>query len=127
MCLRQGAKSSAVTDTDPGGGRVALGVQWACASDQEDVAAQRTASAVNRFVREAHRRLLRHPLNLAREARGLLPVNGVLTRSAGGAAPLGNVVTSLGLNASVISGERTVEGLGRLFGFRTFTRPLIFP
>ena len=64
-----------------------------------------------------------HPLNVQREARGLLPANGILTRSAGAAAALGNLVTSLGIRAAVVSGERTVEGLGRLFGFRTITRP----
>jgi 2,3-bisphosphoglycerate-independent phosphoglycerate mutase len=123
LALIGSALSSAVTDTDPGSGREATGVLPARASDANDEAAQRTAAAVNVFVREAHKRLVGHPLNVDRAARGLLPANGILTRSAGSTAPLGNLVSSLGLSASVITAERTVEGLGRLFGFRTVTRP----
>lgn len=123
LALRGGGLSAGVTDTDPGSGRRARGVLTALAIDANDAASQRTASALNRFVREAHRRLKGHPLNAEREARGLLPANGILTRSAGGAEAPRNLVTSLGLDASVITGERTVEGLGRLFGFRVVTDP----
>jgi 2,3-bisphosphoglycerate-independent phosphoglycerate mutase len=83
----------------------------------------RTADAINLFVREAYRRLSAHPLNRRREAAGLVPANGILTRGAGRAAPLRNLLTHLGLTASVIAAERTVEGLGRLFGFRVVHRP----
>lgn len=123
LALRGAALSSAVTDTDPGSGREATGVLLARAGEAADEAAQRTAAAVNAFVREAHKRLAEHPLNADRVARGLLPANGILTRSAGSTEPLGNLVSSLGLRASVITAERTVEGLGRLFGFRTVNRP----
>ncbi len=123
LALHGSGLSSGVTDTDPGSGREASGVQSARAGDPSDKGAQRTAAAVNRFVGEAHRRLAEHPLNADRVARGLLPANGILTRSAGSTAPLRNLVASLGVSASVITAERTVEGLGRLFGFRTVTQP----
>lgn len=122
LVLSGAALSSEITDTDPGSGREAAGVRLAQARDASDEAAQRTARAINRFVREAHRRLARHPVNADRQARGLLPANGILTRSAGSVAPLRNLVTRAGLRASVIAGERTVEGLGRLFGFHTIHR-----
>ena len=123
LVLRGSGLSGEVTDTDPGAGRRALGVVAAKALDFDDVASQRTAIAVNRFIREAHDRLTGHPLNMARESRGLLPANGIITRGAGTARALRNLVTLLGLEASVITGERTVEGLGRLFGFRVVTDP----
>jgi 2,3-bisphosphoglycerate-independent phosphoglycerate mutase len=123
LALRGGGLSAGVTDTDPGSGRRSRGVLTAQAIDANDAASQRTASALNRFVREAHRRLKGHPLNGEREARGLLPANGILTRSAGIAGAPRNLVTSLGLDASVITGERTVGGLGRLFEFDVVTDP----
>jgi 2,3-bisphosphoglycerate-independent phosphoglycerate mutase len=119
LALRGAGLSSEVTDTDPGSGREASGVLEAQAKDPTDAAAQRTARAINRFVREAQGRLAQHPLNAEREARGLLPANGIITRSAGGAATLRNLVTWSGTSAAVIAGERTVDGLGRLFGFKT--------
>ena len=123
LLLRGAGLSSAVSDTDPGSGRMSAGVRPATAEDATDEAAQRTARAVNRFVEEAHRRLVEHPVNADREARGLLPATGIITRSPGSVAPLRNLVTSLGVDAAVIAGERTVEGLGRLFGFHTVCKP----
>jgi len=119
LALRGAGLSSDITDTDPGSGREEVGVCVARARDAGNTAAQRTAQAVNRFVREAHLRLARHAVNADRQARGLLPANGILTRSGGGAMRLRNLITWAGLRASVIAGERTVEGLGRLFGFGT--------
>ncbi|MCG6967041.1 MAG: alkaline phosphatase family protein [Chromatiaceae bacterium] len=123
LWLRGSDLSAEVTDTDPGSGREARGQFSARPRDPGDRAAVRTAEAINMFVQEAHRRLSGHPLNRQREAAGLLPANGILTRGAGRATALGNMVTHLGLGASVITGERTVEGLGRLFGFRVINQP----
>lgn len=122
LALRGVGLSSDVTDTDPGGGRESAGLLTAQPGDPADPAARRTASAVNRFVSEAHRRLKGHALNAQRAACGLPPANGILTRSAGGATRLGNLVRGLGISASVVSGERTVEGLGRMFDFNTVNR-----
>lgn len=123
LVLKGSGLSGEVTDTDPGAGRRALGVLAAQALDAEDPASRRTAAAVNRFIREAHSRLKDHPVNRARESRGLLPANGILTRGAGSVGTLRNLVTAIGLKASVVTAERTVEGLGRLFGFRVVTDP----
>jgi 2,3-bisphosphoglycerate-independent phosphoglycerate mutase len=121
--LRGANLSAGFTDTDPGSGREARGVASAQARDGRDQSAVRTAQAVNCFVREAHRKLARHPVNIAREAKGLLPANGILTRSAGECARLHNLITHVGLSAAVVAGEHTVEGLGRLFGFHTVCQP----
>jgi len=121
--LRGAGLSAGFTDTDPGSGREERGVQLARARDGREKSAVRTADAVNRFVRESYRRLVRHPVNRRREAAGLLPANGILTRSAGECAQLRNLVTHLALNAALVAGERTVEGLGNLFGFKTFSEP----
>lgn len=123
LVLRGAALSSEITDTDPGSGREHRGVLTAVARDRDDEAARRTALAVNTFVQQAHRLLAGHPLNADREAHGLLPANGILTRSAGRVRPVNNLVARLGLSASVITAERTVQGLGRLFGFDIVTRP----
>ena len=121
--LRGAGLSAGFTDTDPGSGLEGRGVQLARARDGRDQSAVRTADAVNCFVREAYQRLVSHPVNLRREAEGLLPANGILTRSAGECAQLRNLVTHLKLNAAVVAGEHTVEGLGNLFGFKTFSEP----
>ena len=121
--LRGPELSAEITDTDPGSGRRARGVRRARALDPDDRAAVRTAKAVNLMVLEAHRRLGQHPLNGQRQAEGLLPANGLLTRGAGQYAEFRNLVSRLGLSASVIVGERTVGGLGRLFGFRIVSQP----
>lgn len=121
--LRGAGLSAGFSDTDPGSGREKHGVQLALARDGREQSAVRTAEAVNRFVRESYQRLVRHPINLRREAEGLFPANGILTRSAGECAQLRNLVTHLKLNAAVVAGEHTVAGLGNLFGFKTFIEP----
>lgn len=111
------ALSDAVSDTDPGAGRAAEGVLLCRARDPDDDQATRTARALNTFVRQSYALLHAHPVNQAREARGLLPASGLITRGAGRVAPLRNLVAHLGLKAALVTGEATVRGLGHLFGF----------
>ena len=111
------ALSDAVTDTDPGAGRAAEGVLPCRARDADDEQAARTAEAINAFVQQSYHLLNRHPVNQARAAQGLLPANGLITRGAGRVAPVRNLVTHLGLKTALVTGEATVRGLGRLFGF----------
>ncbi len=103
-----------VSDTDPGNRRMPA-LSPPCRA--LDPAAQFTARVVNRFVHSAHRLLDRHPLNASRKAAGLMAANGIITRGAGKARPIDNVIHALGLGASVVTGCNTVGGLGRLFGF----------
>jgi 2,3-bisphosphoglycerate-independent phosphoglycerate mutase len=106
--------SAAISDTDPGvvGGRPR--VLRSKARHRDDPRAARTAAAVNRFIEEAHDRLVDHPVNRARISRGEPPANGVITRGAGLAVTSRGVLEQLGLEATVVAGESTVLGLAAL-------------
>lgn len=114
LVLRGPGLHPAISDTDPGGNALPTPV-IPCKALQP--AAEHTASLVNRFVRAAHEVLRDHPLNVRRVSKGQLPANGVLTRGAGTATTIENVIRDAGMQASVISGCNTVKGLGRMFGF----------
>ena len=115
--------SADITDTDPGSGNEAWGIQPCRPLDPGDAVAQRTAALVNEFVQRAHEVLDAHPVNDARRSRGQLPANGLLTRGAGMVMTPRNFVNQLGLSATLITGEGTVDGLGRLFGFSVINKP----
>ncbi len=115
--------SAAVTDTDPGAGEEACGVHKCYPRKQDDPAASKTAEAINRFIQEAHARLADHPVNRQRQAQGLLPANGIITRGAGKIRRLHSLIHHLGLTAAVVAGERTVLGLGQLLNYTTITEP----
>ncbi|MDA7989641.1 MAG: alkaline phosphatase family protein [Gammaproteobacteria bacterium] len=118
--LRGENLSAQVSDTDPGGPGAARGVQRA-APLVEDAAARATADAVNRFTARAHQLLSGHPVNTARASRGQCPANGVLLRGAGAHHPPRNMLARLRLKVAVVAGEKTVLGLGNLFGFTCIT------
>ena len=115
--------SAAVTDTDPGAGEELAGVLTCHSRKLEDVTAVKTAEAINRFVQEAHSRLREHDVNRQREAQGLLPANGIITRGAGKMRRLHSLIHRLDLSAAVIAGERTVLGLGQLLNYTVITEP----
>ena len=112
--------SAHVTDTDPGAGRRKDGVQ-VCRPLNEGGAY--TAQLINRFQEQSFLLLDQHPINQQRREQGLKPANGVLLRGAGQVVSLKNIVTELGLSATVVTGERTLVGLGRLFGFEVIQKP----
>lgn len=107
-----------VSDTDPGD-RGMPGSVRACRP--RDPAAERTAQKINRFVGAAAEILAGHPVNVARAGSGLPPANGVITRSAGAAMTLQNVVRDRGISAAVVAGCNTVIGLARALGFEVVT------
>jgi 2,3-bisphosphoglycerate-independent phosphoglycerate mutase len=115
--------SGAISDTDPGSGTSPAALRT-CRALDETAAAMRTAEAVNHFVAVAYARLSEHPVNKQREAEGLPPANGVITRGAGSSARARNLVRHLGLRAALVSHEATVVGLGHLFHFTTVSPPL---
>ena len=75
------------------------------------------------FIKEAHNRLEKHPVNQQRKQRGLLPANGIITRGAGMLHQSRNIINHIGLKAALIAGERSVCGLGLLFGYTVITKP----
>lgn len=105
---------SSISDTDPGNKSMPANLKNCEALAP---AAELTASKINRFIIEAHQRLVDHPINLARVKEGHLPANGILTRGAGTFFELDNTLLRLGLDVAVVTGCNTVVGLGRIFGF----------
>jgi 2,3-bisphosphoglycerate-independent phosphoglycerate mutase len=114
--------SAEITDTDPGSGRGERGVLWSDPIDPTNAAAVITAEATNAFVEQAYRTLTPHPVNRTRQAEGLPPANGILTRGAGSVSRHRNLIDLTGLRAAVVTGERTVVGLARLLGFESIIR-----
>jgi len=112
---------AAVSDTDPGD---AGNPGFVLESRPLRPAATLAAAKINRFLLEAHRRLLGHRVNRARRETGKPPANGVITRGAGTWYSPANRLDSLGLRAAVVAGCNTVLGLARLFEFDTLQSPL---
>jgi 2,3-bisphosphoglycerate-independent phosphoglycerate mutase len=109
-----------IGDTDPGD-RSRPAFLLSCRAQSEAAAA--TAERVNAFVAEAHRRLPDHAVNRAREASGLPPATGVITRGAGAWFQLDNWLAERGVRAVTVAGCTTVRGLSRMLGWRTVERP----
>ncbi|NNK36927.1 MAG: 2,3-bisphosphoglycerate-independent phosphoglycerate mutase [Xanthomonadales bacterium] len=109
-----------ISDTDPGdqGGSSLL---RRCKPLRPE--AERTAGKINRFVELALARLEDHPVNRKRRAAGLLPANGIITRGAGAAFQLDNVLRERGIRTAVIAGCNTVRGLARILGFTAVSDP----
>ncbi len=110
----------AISDTDPGNVLLPAPVP-PCRGLVPD--AEFTAGKINRFIEQAHLRLQDHPVNIARAAAGKFPASGLITRGAGAWFSLDNVLDQHGIRAAVVAGCNTVSGLGRMFGFDTFSDP----
>lgn len=116
--------SAAISDTDPGD--VPENNHRLLASQPlniDDKASERTAQLLNHWLREAFKRLHDHPLNKRRIRQRELPASGILTRGAGMAFNIESFINHLGLKTAVVTGERTVAGLGKLLNFSVFTDP----
>ncbi len=121
--LRGDGLSAQVSDTDPGGHRVAQGILQAAPHPTFEASALVTADALNRFTERAHDLLQNHPVNAARVRRGQPAANGVILRSAGVHQPLSNLLSHLRLKVAVVAGEMTILGLARLFDFDCHQHP----
>lgn len=107
-----------ISDTDPGDGEKPRLLQDCRPLLPE---AQATADKINRFISYAHTVLRDHPLNVERHKAGKLQANGVLTRGAGEAFSLQNVLASRGVSAAVVAGCNTVRGMARILGFEAIS------
>ncbi|MCW8962626.1 MAG: 2,3-bisphosphoglycerate-independent phosphoglycerate mutase [Gammaproteobacteria bacterium] len=120
--LRGPNLSSAITGTDPGCGGDSR-IQVSRALDPANENAVNTAAILNEFSHRACEILGQHPLNQQRASNGELAANGLLFRGVGTVFHPRNLITHLGLKAVVITGERTLNGLGRLSGFDVIQQP----
>lgn len=111
---------AAISNTDSGDGKMPASLKI-CLPLSAD--AEFTAAKVNHFIAEAHRRLVDHPLNIARVASGKPPASGIITRGAGAHIELDNVLRPLGIKAAMVTGCNTVRGVSRIFGFDAIVDP----
>jgi 2,3-bisphosphoglycerate-independent phosphoglycerate mutase len=112
-----------ISDTDPGSGCEPCDLLTSHSLDTGNSLGEPAANALNLFIRQAHERLLDHPINRGREQDGMLPANGIITRGAGTVSELCNIIHHLGLRSAVVSGEQTLIGLGHLFNFTVVHQP----
>ena len=112
--------NAAISDTDPRESTMPA-VLEACRPLIPE--AELTAAKINRFISEAHRRLVDHPVNIARARDGKPRASGIITRGAGAQFGLDNALQSLGIRTAIVSGCNTVLGVGRIFGFDAITDP----
>jgi 2,3-bisphosphoglycerate-independent phosphoglycerate mutase len=119
--LRGKNLSTNISDTDCS--RLTPAVVQQCTALVDTIAAQQTAQAVNHFSHEAYKILVSHPINKERVKQGKLPASGILCRSPGSITSIKNILNYYKVKTAVISGESTVIGLAKLFGFTSITRP----
>lgn len=117
--LRGQNLSQDISDTDPGSMYQGATLLTSHALDAENTNAQRTAQALNTLMIKISDRLKVHPSNKTRT----LPVNAMLARNPGFASAPESLLTRLGMSCAVISGERTLHGLGKLLGFTVIYQP----
>jgi 2,3-bisphosphoglycerate-independent phosphoglycerate mutase len=109
-----------ISNTDPGNHYLHHGLLTCRANTPSDPAAERTARAVNRLVEVIHNKLDQHPINLKRMENGLPPANGIICRSPGKLPKVKSLIRQLKLQTALISGERTVLGLGKLLDYTVY-------
>ncbi len=116
--LRGKDLSPDISNTDPGSMHLGACLLLSHALEPTNEKALRTARALNTLSHKAFERLKDHPMNQTLK----LPANALLTRGAGMAFAPDNLLSHLGLHTAIISGERTLHGLGHLFGFDVLYR-----
>ena len=109
-----------VSNTDPGNQYQTKGLLTCQANTPSDPGAERTARAVNRLINIVYEKLDHHPINQNRIKNGQTPANGLICRSPGKLPKIKSLIKHLQLHAAIVSGERTVLGLGKLLGYKLY-------
>lgn len=122
LILRGENLSEHITDSDPKLPQEGLRYQKIEAKVDCDKA-RRTRDALNTFLEKSHQILKQHPINLERQAKGLLPANFILTRGPGQYKAIASVTERYGIKACCIAGETTVLGVANLLGIEPITHP----
>jgi 2,3-bisphosphoglycerate-independent phosphoglycerate mutase len=110
--------NESIADTDPGSVDLPVHLSPCQPLIPE---ARFTAEKVQRFIELAHQRFDGHPINKARQVAGKFPANALLTRGAGTFFKLDNVLRDKNISVATVAGCNTVKGLGKLFGFDTYS------
>lgn len=80
-------------------------------------AAARTARALRAYLLFARRMLAAHPVNAARAAAGLAPINTLVTQRAGMAGPLPRFGARFGLRPASVASGTLFRGIAKALGF----------
>lgn len=114
LLLLDGACSADVTDSDPfSTSHPVLGVEaLADADDRRE--AERTATALNHYLRHCHDVLGHHPLNDQRRRDGRLPLNCAVTKWSGRRRPVPALSAHVGGRAAFVASRPLYRGLARV-------------
>jgi 2,3-bisphosphoglycerate-independent phosphoglycerate mutase len=115
--------SDQVSNTDPGGSSHTLSVLTCLAHDPANTAAARTAKAINHLTDIVYRQLKTHKINVARKQQGRHPANGIICHCPGRLPRIRSLIQQLKLNAAVVSGEKTIIGIGKMVGHTLYENP----
>ena len=91
--------------------------------DQKDPRSRKTAILLQRFEQSARTLLADHPVNLERAKNGLFPANALISREAGKLPDRLPDIKSPHLAGTIISGEKTLNGIARMIGMDFHTLP----
>jgi 2,3-bisphosphoglycerate-independent phosphoglycerate mutase len=112
----RGPASRCVTDSNPilEGRKLMQPQPWEEPDNAE--MATRTARALNKYLLWCHRQLEQHPVNRDRTAKGLLPLNAMITNRAGQYRRVESFGERWGLRSLSISSGLIYHGLARFLG-----------
>ncbi len=117
LLVRSTALSGEISSNDPGKKGVGGLVPPLHVSTTQTETSSSIAESLNYYFRQAHELLEHHSVNQQRRAAGKPAANYLLVRGAGRHQHYDSLLAQHGLSAAVVAGERTVLGLGRLFGY----------
>lgn len=126
--------SASITNTDPAY-EVRNGIPHALSSFEKKVklavplentaAAKRSAELVNEFTAKAFAVMEKHPVNIRRSKKGLLPANSIICRDAGSRLPpLYSLSKKYGRKWALLADMPLEIGIGKLAGMEVVKLPL---
>lgn len=119
LLILRGNVSDAFTDCDPLGEDLPVIKAQPMDHAADRAAADRTATAMNSYLRWAHTVLRDHPVNASRIERGELPMNFLLSKWAGRRMPLLSFEERFGMRAVSLTSEEILLGVMHELGVET--------
>jgi len=115
LILRGPGLSRMVSDSDPGEAAAQVQIVKPLGNSRE---ADKTAAILNKLTRMSHKVLEKHPVNLQRRSKGLLPANILLFRGASGLPQLELITSKYGIKAACIAVTAIIRGVCISAGFK---------